>query len=145
MSIFPDVEVGADGEAAPNCTIDGCTDRARAYGWCNAHYARWKNHGDPQATSSRHLIDAQPIIDRVVKRGGIGVVLGLEHHQASGNRPLDPGEPTTKDRDVHRWSRQWQRMVKRGTISIDGADKFCIRVLGVNPALVFGSAWWDEA
>lgn len=29
------------------CTIDGCTRRVRARGWCGAHYERWKRNGDP--------------------------------------------------------------------------------------------------
>lgn len=31
------------------CSIEGCDNPHRARGWCAAHYARWKNHGDPLA------------------------------------------------------------------------------------------------
>lgn len=29
------------------CQIDGCGKRVFARGWCNAHYTRWRRHGDP--------------------------------------------------------------------------------------------------
>jgi len=29
------------------CSIDSCTGKVSARGWCNAHYLRWQNHGDP--------------------------------------------------------------------------------------------------
>jgi hypothetical protein len=31
----------------PECTIDECTKPARGRGWCEAHYARYRRHGDP--------------------------------------------------------------------------------------------------
>lgn len=31
------------------CNIDGCDKPAEKRGWCNAHYKRWKRHGDPLA------------------------------------------------------------------------------------------------
>lgn len=29
------------------CSIDGCEKRSKARGWCDAHWARWRAHGDP--------------------------------------------------------------------------------------------------
>lgn len=36
----------------PICTIDGCGKPVLVLerGWCNAHYRRWKRHGDPLVT-----------------------------------------------------------------------------------------------
>lgn len=31
----------------PPCSIDGCTNIARARGWCPKHYVRWRKHGNP--------------------------------------------------------------------------------------------------
>ena len=31
------------------CKIQGCEKPIRSRGWCQAHYTRWKNHGDPLA------------------------------------------------------------------------------------------------
>jgi hypothetical protein len=30
-----------------NCSIEGCEKPVQARGWCSAHWARWKRHGDP--------------------------------------------------------------------------------------------------
>lgn len=30
------------------CSVDGCGNPHKARGWCKAHHARWKRHGDPQ-------------------------------------------------------------------------------------------------
>ena len=32
------------------CSVDGCDDPIRSYGWCNRHYYRWYRHGDPERT-----------------------------------------------------------------------------------------------
>ena len=51
--------VHGDPEATPlvrqsvtkKCTIEGCENRHNAKGYCNKHYSRWKNYGDPLADS----------------------------------------------------------------------------------------------
>jgi 5-methylcytosine-specific restriction endonuclease McrA len=35
------------------CSIETCASLAKARGWCNAHYLRWFNHGDPVADFTR--------------------------------------------------------------------------------------------
>lgn len=32
------------------CTIEGCDKPLRSRGWCEMHYARWRNNGDPLVT-----------------------------------------------------------------------------------------------
>ena len=34
-------------DRTPTCIVTGCIDPAIARGWCNAHYRRWRRHGDP--------------------------------------------------------------------------------------------------
>lgn len=31
------------------CSVNGCERAVKARGWCNAHWSRWKRHGDPAA------------------------------------------------------------------------------------------------
>lgn len=35
------------------CSIPGCEKDARARGWCGAHYALWRKHGDPLVKKGR--------------------------------------------------------------------------------------------
>ena len=35
----------------PACSIPKCNTTARRRGWCGMHYARWRRHGDPLATT----------------------------------------------------------------------------------------------
>lgn len=35
------------------CSISGCRERAIARGWCQAHYQRWRKHGDPLTTKRK--------------------------------------------------------------------------------------------
>jgi hypothetical protein len=35
------------------CSIQGCDKPHYAFGWCQMHYRRWKNHGDPAVVLSR--------------------------------------------------------------------------------------------
>ena len=32
------------------CTIDGCSKRKKAHGWCEMHYQRYRAHGNPETT-----------------------------------------------------------------------------------------------
>jgi hypothetical protein len=32
------------------CKIPECDKPVHGHGWCNTHYRRWKNHGDPNST-----------------------------------------------------------------------------------------------
>lgn len=36
------------------CKVDGCENPSRRRGWCNAHYHRWKAHGDPLGGGTPH-------------------------------------------------------------------------------------------
>jgi hypothetical protein len=35
------------------CTVGACDRTVIARGWCNAHYKRWRRHGDPEAGEQR--------------------------------------------------------------------------------------------
>jgi hypothetical protein len=34
------------------CSIDGCTKKVFARGWCSAHWRRWRHHGHPLGGST---------------------------------------------------------------------------------------------
>ena len=36
------------------CKIDGCEGRVKAWGWCEKHYDRWRNHGNPHTRLTGH-------------------------------------------------------------------------------------------
>lgn len=38
------------------CTIDSCTQPARARGWCSKHWQRWRRHGNPETLLGRDNI-----------------------------------------------------------------------------------------
>ncbi|WP_166389598.1 hypothetical protein [Nocardioides ochotonae] len=33
------------------CTVEGCSKRRKARGWCGAHYMRWMRWGNPVGTA----------------------------------------------------------------------------------------------
>ena len=37
------------GTGRRTCSIEGCLRPAYGHGWCNAHWQRWRHHGDPLA------------------------------------------------------------------------------------------------
>jgi hypothetical protein len=69
------------------CSVEGCGQSVVARGWCNAHYLRWRTHGDPRADqpvqttrddATRWLSHSQPddagcwIWQRALDRSGYG-------------------------------------------------------------------------
>lgn len=63
------------------CSIDQCESSVVARGWCNLHWKRWRNHGDPL-----HLVPKQPKSDCVIdgcdrQLGGGGRDLCSMHYQ----------------------------------------------------------------
>lgn len=40
----------------PQCTIAGCDRPVSSRTWCQAHYTRWRRHGDPLVGRTKHLM-----------------------------------------------------------------------------------------
>lgn len=49
-----------DGTGRPTCSIPGCGRNAKAYGWCQRHYERWRASGDPGEASARRAPAGAP-------------------------------------------------------------------------------------
>lgn len=46
------------------CNIDGCEKPRKARGWCGAHWARWRAHGDPLGGSERYATPEEAFLAR---------------------------------------------------------------------------------
>lgn len=55
------------------CSIEGCDRKSRARGWCNLHWRRWRNHGDPLYTPPD---DETRFWSRVDRRNRVAVGTG---------------------------------------------------------------------
>ena len=54
------------------CSIEGCDKPVYGYGWCEKHYRRWRNHGDPMNHGNRIFGDDQARFwEKVNKHGPI--------------------------------------------------------------------------
>lgn len=82
-------------------------------------------------------LPAQPILDAVEARGGLTEVLGLA---PSGLRVTRHRH--AHDTNVRRWAKAYHRMRTSGTVTVWAADRFCMKVLGANPELIYGRDWW---
>lgn len=48
------------------CLIEGCERPARHRGWCNMHYLRWRNHGDPKICNRRPTFDLETVRQKII-------------------------------------------------------------------------------
>lgn len=39
------------------CSIEGCSKKLLARGWCSLHYQRWRRHGDPLAVAPKASLE----------------------------------------------------------------------------------------
>ena len=46
------------------CSIGGCEKPRKARGWCDAHWARWRAHGDPLAGGTRYATPEEAFLAR---------------------------------------------------------------------------------
>ena len=47
------------------CLIEGCSNAVIARGWCDAHYRRWRRHGDPLAGRIPHGAPSKWLNDHI--------------------------------------------------------------------------------
>lgn len=87
------------------------------------------HHGDVDELTEPKTwwLDVAPLVDFVARRGGI-------------DRVLTPDSPF-----YVRFRQTWTRATRRGAITEQAADDFCVRVLHVTPASVWGDEIWRPA
>ena len=44
------IHLGYPKGAFAMCSVEGCEDQVLSRGWCNKHYKRWRNYGDPNVS-----------------------------------------------------------------------------------------------
>lgn len=117
-----------------SCSIDECSGRVIARGWCEKHYCRWKRSGDPLKTSRVVGDDHARLFSHVDRRGPDECWMW----QGSHNRPRR-GTPygtflfQGRTRPAHVAS----YLLAHGTGSIPPGmvlDHLCKHTLCVNPA-----------
>lgn len=76
----------------------------------------------------RTYLPAQPIVDKVDTLGGLATLVPMAHRDENGD---------------HHLVRSFYKIRASGRVSLDVADELCVRLLGMQPPLVYGAAWWD--
>lgn len=82
------------------CKVVWCQRSAAARGWCNSHYLRWLNHGDPEKGGAYRGANKQTNQCAVEKCSGTSVAKGycenhyrrnLKHGTPLGGKPTPSG------------------------------------------------------
>jgi hypothetical protein len=89
------------------CAVPDCNGRVRARGWCQAHWRRWRDYGDVDA--SRPLLgNSRSVFDRFLQRVDLTVDNCWEWTgtltKAGYGRHYVPGRRFVA---AHRWSYEW--------------------------------------
>lgn len=115
------------------CSVDGCTEPHIAKSYCNRHYRRWKQYGDPLGEAPRRSVEDRfwALVD---KNGPSGCWLWIGHRDPKyghGRWTYRP-EGATKSRCVRPYRFAWNLL--RGEIP-DGLqlDHLCRVPACVNP------------
>lgn len=67
------------------CNIKGCGRKHRARGWCNTHYMRWLNHGDPNHVQQvRDIITQEVFEDKTMPVTETGCIIWLDSPTKAG-------------------------------------------------------------
>lgn len=66
------------------CSIEGCGKRQAARGWCSAHYACWRERGDPNRISTPHGAPKRFLYEVVLRYDGDECVTWPYTHDGKG-------------------------------------------------------------
>jgi hypothetical protein len=86
----------------PACSIEGCTEPLAARGWCQAHYGRWRHHGDPLAEPpAKPLTCTEPDCDRQYYAKGLCEMHNTRRRKLEAPPCSEPG--CIKPKSVRGW------------------------------------------
>jgi len=94
------VTVGTDQIDA--CSIDYCTRRRVARGWCNLHWRRWRKHGDPEGGGRHYSSPEESFVARTERIGDCLVWTGSRNGDGYGTISWGGS-----NRGAHRYA--WER------------------------------------
>lgn len=66
------------------CKIVDCNIKVVAWGWCNKHYRRWKNHGDPLGGYDRYATPEEAFAARTEWQGECLIWTGSKDKKGYG-------------------------------------------------------------
>jgi hypothetical protein len=117
------------------CSVEGCGKPVFGHGWCNAHYSRWRRHGDPSCGSTapgeaqrfyREVVLTYDGIDCLIwPYGKAGLGYGIIHDESGANRyvhrlvceELHGLAPTSEHEAAHSCGRGHQGCVAKRHLS----------------------------
>lgn len=82
----------------------------------------------PATAASATRLPAQPLVDAVERRGGVGRALSWRRSTREGRQA----------------ARAYARARARGWVHVAAGDELACRLLRVHPAVVWGEAFWDQ-
>lgn len=108
---------------ARTCSIDGCTGRHNARGWCNMHYERWRKNGDP-------LNDGRPSLEQRLRANVTMTTSGCWQWTASTDGKYGVTRSDGRLQKAHRVS--YELFVGQVPVGLD-LDHLCRNTLCINP------------
>lgn len=110
------------------CSIEGCESAARARGWCNKHWKRWKKHGSPHWEPTERICSVEDCDRKHHAKGWCH--LHHERHLLHGELtpPTEPHYRTPAEAFAARTVRDGECLIWTGTKNEAGYGE--IRVAG---------------
>lgn len=119
---------------SPKCLISGCSKAVQARGWCGTHYARWRNHGDPEYAPPTRYCSIEGCGDKYYVRGWC--VMHYQRWRAHGDphKALFVKYQTPEESFAARTEWQGDCLIWTGTTDEDGYGSIWIdgKMVGVH-------------
>lgn len=130
-------------DSQKNCKVETCERKARARGWCDAHYARWMTHGDVQADvpiQAHHTyVTPETRFDKKTKRDGECLLWTGALPEHGRGKILVRGKPVVVQRFA--WERVNGPIPAGGTINITCGNRACVEPAHLRLASKTDNTW----